>query len=248
MVKNEVRVNDLMDSKIYVRGGIGFMSPKELVGGFVDVVNDGDYEVQVQNPVINQNEDGKDNIAYPRFMVEARKELVDFGKIQYQNTLGILVAMDQQNPMIKIYSGMNVTACMNMSIFNAEHVYYQNLFDDIDKVWNQLDGFVSGIEAKIKEYRKKHELMVNTIMTNDDVNRTLGYLLRNAVDVRLGTSPVVNAAKLMDDKKSVYHFDETTNLYNVYNAVTQSITDTKDIFYRPDKTIGLSKLLLPNAA
>ena len=85
-------------------------------------------------------------------------------------------------------------------------------------------------------------------MNNDDVNRTLGYLLRNAVDVRLGTSPVVNAAKLMDDRKSVYYFDNETNLYNVYNAVTQSVTDTKDIFYRPDKTIGLSKLLLPNAA
>lgn len=240
-------VQALLDSKIYVRNEIHYPLPKTLVSPFLDEVGykEGDaLRVQVQNEVINQNEDGSVNIAYPRFLVEYTKNAIVFGDTDYHNVFGMLVAMDQQHPQIKVYSGMNVVACTNLCIFQAEHLFVQNLNNPLNSVWNQLSNYVAMEDSKLENYARVHEQLINTYYNNEQLNNKLGYLLRNADKVKLGTSPIVGAVKLLSSNKSPYYVENSCSAYNLYNAITQCITDSKDILYKPDKTYGLTKLLV----
>ena len=248
IIKKELLLNDLQESKIYVRNNISYMPPKEIINPFLDKL-DFDPEtdqvsIQIQNAVINQEIGGAENIAYPRFLVELKRQLLTFGDVEYQNTFGLLIGMDQQKPLVKVYTGMNVSACTNLCIFNAEHVHAQNLMEPLDNTWNAVEAFAKGEELKIDEYRKTHLELVNTVLNQEQVNERLGYLLRLAGDTRLGTTPIVTAAKLLSSKQSLYYFEKETTMYNLYNSITQSITDSKDLLHRPDKTLGLTNLLL----
>jgi len=246
---NNVVVENLVNSKIYVRNNISYMQPSSIINPFLDILGygkefGGEVFIQTQNEVVNQNIGGDENIAYPRFLVELRKSEVLFGDVQYQNTFGLLVAMDQQNPLVKVYTGMNVSACTNLCIFNAEHVFQQNLMESLDNTFNAVKMYANNEQQKIDDYRKTHERLVNTVMNQEQLNERLGYLLRMANTTKLGTSPIVGAAKLLSDRKSVYFTDKESTLYNLYNAVTQGITDSADLFYKTDKTLGLTRLLL----
>lgn len=246
MEQKTLELNDLLDSKIYVRNNISYMPPREIINPFLEKVGYSGEEIniQFQNEVINQNISGEENVAFPRFLVEVKKQMLMFGDVQYQNTYGLLVAMDQQNPVAKVYSGTEVSACTNLCIFNAEHTFTQNLMESLDNTWNAVKGFVSGEEAKIEEYRDTHLRLVANTLTQEDLNQKLGQLLRVSGSSKLGTTPIVKAAKLVSDRTSTYYAEKESNLYNLYNAITQSITDSKDLLYRPDKTMALTQMLL----
>ena len=78
----------------------------------------------------------------------------------------------------------------------------------------------------------------------EQLKERLGHLLLYAKTAKLGKSPVVQASDLLGDPRSNYYAGADSTLYNLYNAITQIISDGKDLLYRPDKTMGLTKLLL----
>jgi len=247
-MEQTLKLEDLRESKIYVRNNISYMKPKELVNPFLNKIgydeSTDQLHIEVQNAVVNQNVEGGENIAYPRFMLEVRREEVFFGDVAYVNVFGLLIGMDQQKPIIKAYTGMNVSACTNLCVFNADETYSQNLMESLDNTWNAVVRFSENEKRKLDNYREIHMNLVDTSLNQEEVNERLGFLLRNANKTKLGTTPIVNAAKLLTDRASAYYFEKETNMFNLFNAVTQGITDSKDLLYRPDKTWGLAKLLL----
>ena len=240
-------LSEMLDSKIYVRNNVSFMPVKSLINPFLDNIKYSDSDeitINVQNPVINENHDHQSNIAYPRFSVEVNKGVSPLDPNE-TNVFGLLVAMDQQKALIKSYSGTNATACLNLSIFNAENLFAQDLMGDLTNLWNQVQRFYRDNEQKIELHSNINKQLVETALTNNQVNVRLGAMLRNAKHAGLGTSPVVNAAELLSNKTSTYYFKEEngTTLHNLFNSITQGITDSKDLLSKPTKTLATAQLL-----
>lgn len=245
-MSNVITLNQLNDSKMYVKNNMTFMHPKSIVEPFLEAIKyselDG-LEVKVQNEVVNDNQDGTSNIAYPRFAVEVSRTLAGPIGETYTNVFGILTAMDPGKPVVKAYSGFNAKACTNLTLFNAEHSYSQDLLQDFVNLWKTVREYHFENEEKIETYSAIHNRLINELLDNEAVNNILGYAIRNAQKEGLGVNPVVNAARLLDNRKSIYYFEKETSLFNVFSAITQGITDSPEIITRPDKTIAAAKIL-----
>ena len=240
-------IKNLEESKIYVRNNISYMPPKDLVNPFLEGIkyeDSDEVKIEIQNPVINENHDHVSNIAYPRFSLEVNRGVSPLDPSE-TNVFGLLVAMDQQKPIIKAYSGTNVSSCLNLCVFRAENLFAQDLMADLTNMWNNVQRFYRENEEKIELHASMNKQLHETHLTNNQVNVRLGSMLRNAKHAGLGTSPIVNAAELLSNKTSTYYFkqEDGTTLYNLFNSVTQGITDSKDLMSKPTKTLATAQLL-----
>lgn len=244
-MESKMVLNDLIDSKIFIKNGVSFTQPNEIIGPFLDSINydNEPIKIKVQNEVVNENvEDHIRNIAYPRFLVE-----VDRGPDErlpgYSSVMGLLVALDTGKPTMKTYSGQEVMACLNLSIFNASDLHSQDFLKSHQSLFDAAKRFYDNESRQIEQYAAVNYKLINTYLTQEEVNRALGTLLRKANRTGLGTSPIVNAAKLLEDSKSVYYQQGDMQLGNFYNSITQGITDGKDIFSKPEKSLAVAEML-----
>jgi len=244
MIK-DLSIEDVMNSKIYVKEGsaVGFRSPREYLGDFVQGEG-GTWRVKVADPVVNEETTGARNIAYPRVMVEAQLgELIP----NFEAVVGMVYALDLQKPVIKCYSGFNVRSCINLSIFNTDNMFQQELLGDYEKVISMARKYFLEKEKDVIDFKDRFTKLQQEFLTEPQLNELLGKMLRESRKTRLGTTPILGAARLLDDSSTNYYVRPdgkfTCNKFNVYNAVTQILTDSNDIIDRPNKTIALTKLL-----
>jgi len=244
---HDLSIDEVLSSKIYVKEGsaVSFQAPKHYLGDFVESVNDGVWRVKVASPVVNEEASGARNIAYPRVMVEAQLgELIP----HFEAVVGMVYALDLQKPVIKTYSGFNVKSCINLSIMNTDNLFQQELLGDFEKVISMARKYISEKEKDIIDFKDRFTKLQQSFLTEPQLNELLGRMLRESRKTRLGTTPILGAAKLLDDSSTNYYVRPdgkfTCNKFNVYNAVTQVLTDGNDIIDRPNKTIALTKLLL----
>lgn len=245
--ERELTLTEVLDSKTYVKsnGGIDFKSPRFYLEPFLEVMekNNIEYRIKTNNAVINQNnEDSSENIAYGRVLVESR---IGDNIPGFSSVIGVIYALDLQKPVIKIYSGENATACTNLTIFRADRVFTQNLFEDFSDTYRKAKTFLESKSEEIDHFRRTYKQLTDTILPTDELNRVLGFLLRSSAESKLGTTPVVQAASRLDDPQSIYFAQkEGTSLFNVYNAITQSITNSKEFLDKPNKTVELTEMVL----
>ena len=75
-MSNIIKLEELLSSKVYVKenGAVTFKSPKHYIEPFLDIVGPTAREIRVQvgESVVNAEEGGKLNIAYPRVNIEAQ--------------------------------------------------------------------------------------------------------------------------------------------------------------------------------
>jgi hypothetical protein len=244
-----MELQSLLNSKRYVKGETVFAPPQVVVENFLEATeydeNKHSLRILTQDPVTNRDVDSDtDNTAYPRYMVE-----VDKGSPvilpDYRSVSGLLVALTPQKPMIKVYAGLNASACLNLCIFNARDQFAQGFLEGQGLVWHQMRAYRASEAERIENYAKVHDKLVTTYLNTEEINKELGRMLRLASTSGLGSSPIIGAAKYLDDRKSQYyiHSGEQCQLYNLYNAITQSITDSKDLYSKPQKTLAAGKLL-----
>jgi hypothetical protein len=78
-------------------------------------------------------------------------------------------------------------------------------------------------------------------------DQLLGRLINTATRKSnpIPTSAIINAAKLLQDRNSKYYWNQKKSLpiAQVYQAVTQGITDSPEIFSKPEKTLAVSKAI-----
>lgn len=243
----DISIEEVLDSKIYVKEGsaVGFKSPRDYIGDFVTEGAGANWRVKVADPVVNEEITGARNIAYPRVMVEAQLgELIP----HFEAVVGMVYALDLQKPVIKCYSGFNVRSCINLSIFNTDNMFQQELLGDYEKVISMARKYFLEKEKDVIDFKDRFNKLQTSFLTEPQLNELLGRMLRESSRTRLGTTPILGAAKLLDDNTSTYYVRPdgkfTCNKFNVYNAVTQILTNSNDIIDRPNKTIALTKILL----
>lgn len=245
----KIQLEELMNSKIFVKenSAVAFRSPKSYLTPFMDIVgpHSTDIRVEVDSPVINAEESGKQNIAYPRVNVEAT---IGDQMTGFYSVMGFIFALNTSTPVMKVYSGQSVKACLNLTIFNAEDIFEQNLLGNSNEIYNRARLFFQKKEQQIEEYGKIYKDLTQKMLTPQGLNDLMGKLLLKGTQTRLGTSPIVGAAKLLLDPKTTYYTRTGTDFscseWNVFNAVTQSITDKEDAVNKPNKTIELAKIIM----
>ncbi len=243
-----IKVSELLSSKIYVKenSAVNFKSPEFYIRPFLDMMGEHakNTTVQVYRAIINAEADGTKNIAYPRINIECR---IGTEIIGFHSVIGLIYALDTQIPIAKVYTGQSVSTCLNLCIFGAEDIYETNMLNSIQEIYNRVEKFKSDKLEQVERYTKIYKDMTETHLTPAGMKEILGNLLIKGSQSKLGTSPVVAAAQSLIDPKSMYYVNEGAdfkcNQWNIYNAVTQSLTDSTDPVYRPNKTLELTNII-----
>jgi len=248
----DLMVEDVLSSKVYVKpnSSVSFGTPKEYLEPFIEPIQassdvKSSFRVKVADPVVNAEDSGAMNIAYPRIMVEA-----DLGEMipGFKSIVGMIMALDLQKPVLKVYSGYNVMSCLNLTIFNADKIYQQEILGDYQRVYAKATEFFNRKADELVEFKETLTKLQTTFLNEVQLNQLIGKMIRESAKLRLGTTPILQATKMLDDNASQYYVRPdgkfTCSKFNVYNAVTQAITNSSDIIDRAHKTINVSNLIL----
>lgn len=233
-------VQQVLDSKAFIGGGVTYKTPREYVSRFLDIAEtfSPEYEVRVADEVNNANEDGSINTAYGKVYIKARTRLSD----EFSYSAGILYAIGQR-PVIKVFSGLDVNACFNLTIFGAENIEGAFLTDgNFSRIYESASMFIQNRMQQFEEYTAIINRLKETHLDKLQLHNRIGYLLEQGIkDSKLGTQSIVVGAKSLYDPKSKYAIsEEGTTEWNVYNSITEAMKSS-DISVLPDKTVKLSK-------
>lgn len=239
-----MRIDELYESKCYVKNGITFPHITSYVNPFLEILGDVQVDTQAVEATINGEEDGDLNIAYGRVKIEG-KIFPDMGEME--SVLGMIVAMDVK-PVIKIYTGQNVKACTNLTIFNSEQIFTQDLLQDTARVFDQTKRYLDAKEKENAEYANIISELKNIKLSHKELDEKIGFMLRSVrlpQFQKIGLNVITHAAELIDDKESAYYIPPTDDcsLWKLYNAMTQGITRNKEFLDKPMKTLLATNLL-----
>jgi hypothetical protein len=244
-----MELKEVLESKIYVNevNNITFASPKEYLNPFIDIVGDDNIVVVGTDKIVNKNEDDTENVSYARVRIEKRLDTHIINQIgELQPLVGMIYALDISNPIIKVYSGLNVKACNNLNVFNADDLYQVDLLSNYRTAYDYAKIFFKGINNLVENYNRIIEQMKDTKILKKDYYTIMGNLLTLGLKHQnLGTTPIVRATKLLEDKKSIYYFhnEGNNNIWNIYNAATDYISSSPEYKEHPNKSLTMFNLL-----
>lgn len=213
-----------------------------------------DFRVNVKLPDQITNVEECEDITYNRVWIQA--VLPDeYSFENHQKVFGMVYGLDTRKPVAKFYAGGLNMACTNLCVFSPDMLEVQELqpetainFKPLQKIAETTDNVVAYLTRLIN---------MDVDCSEQNVNEMLGMWVRNCMynsydsgfgKVKLATSTAIDAYKLLfEDDKSPYFVSENqdTNMFNVYNAFTQVITDNikKEIINNCEKTLLLKDIL-----
>lgn len=247
----EVTFEQLKDSKAYVStGGVVFNTPEYYVNRFLETLGiepeSKNVVYKLQNKVENANTDGSINVSYGRLLTEAK---LSFSNDYMNKTIGMVSAFDTGKPIIKVYSGARVISCTNLCISGADNLFSADILTNLESSYNILKEYKTNAEREWEESLKIWKNMQETIYSGSQISDKIGSMLEKVIKSSqfksLGTSPISSAAKLLWGNESPYKVkDGETTGWNIYNSITQAITNSKEIITAPNKTVIATKLIL----
>lgn len=256
-----VSLEQLLKGKPTVIKERPFFATKEYVEPFLDIMSKytNDFEIQVKLPdQITRTVTGainEDDITYNRVLVQA--VLPDFMYDNHKEVMGMIIGLDVKKPIVKFYRGGLNMACTNLCVFNPSFLNIQEIPEETTPNYGAVKRLMeqtSDVALWLKEL-KETEFERSRLNTTQQLGNWVDNAIKQDVNlgfgkVKLSVSSVVNSYKdLFIDEKSQYYIpeDEDVNMFKVYNAFTQQITDertkAKDIINLTEKTLLLKSIL-----
>lgn len=256
----ELTLNELLKGKATIIKGKEFLSAEAYVTPFLERMSKftNDFIVHAKLPsqisITKEENINLEDTVFNRVWIQAvLPEELSFEN--HKEVIGMVYGLDTRKPVVKLYRGGLNMACLNLCIFNPTFLNVQELepgtpinFKGINPLMEQT--------SDMKIYLDK---LVNTEVEYDEnhLDHLLGSWVRRSLDVsfdtscgkvKLATTTAVDAYKLLYKKKESPYYvapGKTTNMFNVYNAFTELIsnTDTKDIINKAEKTLLLRDIL-----
>ena len=218
--------------------------------------NDFRVEVKLPNQITTTQtgEINTDDITYNRVWVQA----VMPEELKFDNhceVIGLVYGLDVRKPVVKLYRGGLNLACTNLCIFSPSFLNIQEInpgstidFRPIDYILEQTCDIKSWLD-------KLHNIKFEC--TPQNINNNLGKWIRNTISdsynsgfgkVKIASSIPIDVYKsLCVDENSPYYvgIDNSTDMFNIYNAFTQLITNDggRDIINKCEKTLLLKSIL-----
>lgn len=217
-----------------------------------------DFRVKVELPdqvtLTKEGDVNMEDITYNRVWVQAvLPEQYDVDN--HQDVIGMVYGLDTRKPVVKFYRGGLNRACTNLYVFNPDYLEVQELQPETAIDYRALDTLIN----KANEIKVFLENLHNTTFPRDNqfINEQLGMWIRNCLNypyynginnVKLATSTAIDAYKLLFEKEASPYYvqsDSNTDMFNVYNAFTELISNDKDkdIMNKCEKTLLLKSIL-----
>lgn len=240
---------ELLESKTFVKQGsiVELPSPSMVLTPFLNITENivgGQYVVKTSNSVINKNDDESDNVAYGRFNLEYKlPAMFDTDNSFY--TLGIVCGLDTQKPIVKVYGGHRVSACTNLTVFNAEQVFTQELTGNVNMCYEKITKYFQTIEEQNREYISTVRTLTQRVLDEQQIHERIGKLMEFGIrNPRLGTTVIIDGIKEMLNPKSVYAIKNgSTTDWNILNSVTEFVSSKADILDESTKALLIGEFM-----
>lgn len=237
---------NVLQSKSFKRGGVTYDSPSALLQPVLNsFYNFPSLELTLtgENENTNVNADGSENTSFGRLNLVSKFEIDD--NVFYE--VGLLAALDLGTPVIKIYRGAKVRACLNLCIFSSEDTVSFKLADGIN---HELVGaYLASVVAKIQEAKDIIQGLKGVLIAPELLPQIIGGIVLDSSkkEATNGTNSVLNGIRLLLDSKSkYYHLQNGFNAWDLFNAFTEYFAPKCSVFDIPEKTRDMYKILRAN--
>ena len=212
-----------------------------------------DFRIQaIPADQISISEDNED-IVYNRMWIQAVLPQ-EYAFENHKESINLLYALDTRKPLVKIFRNALNMACLNMCVWNASFLDVKELNPESAINYKPLNTLMELTEESHSILTRLNNTEVPYNQNN--IDESLGKWIRNALEtsydngfgkVKVGIPSIMDAYKLLYiDNESPYYIKkgEITNLFNVYNAHTQVISnDKKDIVNKFEKCGLIGRIL-----
>lgn len=251
----KVTIDELLKGKGTIIKDREYFPTKSYVEPFLERVSKftDDIRVEVRLPDQITTLDSTEDITYNRVLIQAviPEEIYD----NHKEVIGFVYGLDVRKPIAKIYQGALNMACTNLCIFNPTFLNIQEIEPNTPIDYKP----VKHLMEQTNDVKIWLDKLSDTFFGRDkeSLERELGRWIHNSIikgydsgygKVKLAASSPVSAFKsLFIDAKSPYYISEdvdNVDMFTVYNAFTQIITDDdKDIINKAEKTLLLKNIL-----
>lgn len=261
----ELTLDELLKGKATIIKGKEYFNTEAYVTPFLERMSKftNDFRIQAKLPdqiSITKKEDlNLEDTVFNRVWVQA--VLPDeFSFENHKEVIGMVYGLDARKPVFKIYRGALNMACLNLCVFNPSFLSVQEIEPEKAVNYKPLTSLLE-TTSDIKVWLDK---LTQTLVPYDEqlINENLGLWVRNSINssydsgygkVKLASSAPIDAYKLLYEKKDSPYYvkpGEVTNMFNVYNAFTELISNDgtrdggcKDILNKCEKTLLLKDIL-----
>lgn len=212
------------------------------------------FTVKVETPDQVTTVNGTEDLTYNRVWIQG--VLPDEYVVEnHQEVIGMVMGLDVRKPIVKFYRGGLNRACCNLCVFNPSFLSCQDIYPEAPIDYVPVDDLI----RKASELKQWLNTLHSTTFerSEQNINESLGLWVRRCLSVaysngfgkvKLAVSTAVDAYKLLfEDGESPYyvHQGEHTDMFNVYNAFTDIISNDKDkdIINKAEKCLLLKKIL-----
>jgi len=262
----EITKEQLANSHSLKRGQAVFQPAREILRPFIQAVKPftKEYVIRARTPkgqAIDFEKDayGIENVkeSYDTYERVAFEAVLDDSlqltqEDQYDKVIGFIYALDVQNPVAKVYSGYKRRACLNMCIFGASHITKRHFNDsDFDALYSCVPTYLENIATEKEQYINILQDMTETTYREDDLNLLLGTLSRRIVAKENSglVNNFINMLRLLQvpgDHKGIeniyYNPSKAYTKYDIYQALTASVSRKTDALQAPDIILKAHKL------
>lgn len=197
-----------------------------------------------------------EDITYNRVTIEAiLPDTMKINNDEHKEVIGMVYGLDVRKPVVKFFHAHERCVCTNMCVFSPSLLACQDLEPETAIDFKPLERIISQTNDTVAQLKKLLEMEFECSEYN--INESLGKWIRNCINysydnhygkVKIACSTPIDAYKALFEKEDSDYFignDSVTSMYNIYNAFTQMITDSrkKDAFNVFEKTLLISDIL-----
>lgn len=222
-----------------------YLATKEYTEPFIEKMKKftTDFVVNVQMPdQVTVSDDNKD-ITFNRVWVQAIMPT----KTEYAETYNLVYALDTRIPFYKVFKAYINTKTKNMYAFSDSWEIVNELKPktvleyDLDSLFKVTDDFNVKADKLNKTFFKEDKLTT----FGELIDKVLVYEYKNkAGKVKLSANDIIKAYEsVYKDSGSEYFVkDQTSSVFNYFDAVCAQVTAAKDFTNRFEKTLIVSSL------
>lgn len=258
----ELSINELLAGKATRIKNKDYFPTAAYVEPFLDRVQKFTSEIRVNAVLPSQitySADGTlntEDITYNRVVVEAvLPDEYKFSDDLHKPTIGMVYGLDVRKPVVKFFKGLERCVCTNLCVFSPELLACQDLEPECAIDFRPLERIISQTDDTAAWLKKLISTKFDCNPSN--INESLGKWVRNCINysynnsyqpVKIACSTPIDAYKLLfHNQESDYYVgtERDTDMYQVYNAFTQILTDSrkKDAFNIFEKTLLIKDII-----
>lgn len=252
-------IDELLKGKATKIKNKEYFSTEQYITPFLEKMSKftDNFLVQAKLPdQISYTQDGEintDDLVYNRVWIQAVLPY-DIAFDNHKQTVGLVYGLDVRKPVVKLYKGGLNMACTNLCVFSPEYLNIQELAPETPIDYRPVKYIMDQTLDIANTLKKLQSIEIPYI--EQDIDENLGHWIREAMKlsydngfgkVKIASTLPIDAYKLLYEKKdSPYYVQKGHNctMFDVYNAMTQVITDdTRDIVNKVEKTLLLKDIL-----